>query len=401
MTERYLIAKESILEGCLVTPHVYEGVLERFVKFVAPFIEHLNVRTQRQKAIDYMKGLISDTERKNVESIAYYHGSDRQPLQKFIGQVEWDDEIILDKLVRRIKREIGTKNGVIILDPTSFPKKGKQSVGVQRQWCGRLGKVENCQVAIFLAYAGADEFALVDRCLYLPKEWIDDPNRCRYAGVPEEHIVEKTRHVQAIEMLKGRGKILPHHWVAGDDEMGKIPWFRRDLRKMNEPYMLAVPSNILVCDLETKEKNGSEKFVSVHKWMKSVPAKRWKTIKVRQGHKGWLSVRLVRCQVRANIEGEVGDEETLIVSKWREDTGKPRCDYYLSYNKEWTDLDEYARVIKEAYRIEEAFHRGKGECGLSDYQVRNWMGWHHHVALSILSQWFLTEELLHQKKAYR
>ena len=401
MTERYLIAKESILEGCLVTPHVYEGVLERFVKFVAPFIEHLNVRTQRQKAIDYMKGLISDTERKNVESIAYYHGSDRQPLQKFIGQVEWDDEIILDKLVRRIKREIGTKNGVIILDPTSFPKKGKQSVGVQRQWCGRLGKVENCQVAIFLAYAGADEFALVDRCLYLPKEWIDDPNRCRYAGVPEEHIVEKTRHVQAIEMLKGRGKILPHDWVAGDDEMGKIPWFRRDLRKMNEPYMLAIPSNILVCDLDAKENNGTEEFVSVHKWMKSVPAKRWKTIKVRQGHKGWLSVRLVRCQVRANIEGEVGDEETLIVSKWREDTGKPRCDYYLSYNKEWTDLDEYARVIKEAYRIEEAFHRGKGECGLSDYQVRNWMGWHHHVALSMLSQWFLTEELLHQKKAYR
>jgi len=220
MTERYLIAKESILEGCLVTPHVYEGVLERFVKFVAPFIEHLNVRTQRQKAIDYMKGLISDTERKNVESIAYYHGSDRQPLQKFIGQVEWDDEIILDELARRIKREIGTKNGVIILDPTSFPKKGKQSVGVQRQWCGRLGKLENCQVAIFLAYAGADEFALVDRRLYLPKEWIDDPNRCRYAGVPEEHIVEKTRHVQAIEMLKGRGKILPHDWVAGDDEMG-------------------------------------------------------------------------------------------------------------------------------------------------------------------------------------
>ncbi len=401
MMERYSIAKDSILEGCLVTPDVYEGILERFEKFVTPYVGHLHKRVQRQKAVDYMKGLISETERKNIESIAYSHGQDRQPLQKFIGQVEWDDEIILDILVKRINREIGTKNGVLILDPTSFPKKGKKSVGVQRQWCGRLGKKENCQVATFLAYAGASEFALVDRRLYLPKEWIDDPDRCRLAGVPEENIVLKTRHEQSVEMLKGRGKKLPHAWVAGDDEMGKVPWFRRALRQMKESYILAVPSNILMVDLENKDGTIDGKFVSVEKWMKSIPADRWKLIKVRVGHKGWLSVRLVTCRVRAMIEGEIGDEETLIVSKWREDTGKPRCDYYLSYGKERANLDEYARVIKTAYRIEEAFHRGKGECGLADYQVRNWRGWHHHVALSMLSQWFLIEELMSQKKSYR
>ena len=178
MRERYLIARDSVLAGCLVTPEVYEGILERFEHFVAPFIEHLHKRVQRQKAIDYMKGLMSDTERKNVESIAYFNGYDRQRLQFFIGQVAWDDEIILDKLVKRVVREIGTKNGILVLDPTSFPKKGTQSVGVQRQWCGRLGKVENCQVATFLAYVGAGEFALVDRRLYLPKEWTDDPVRC-------------------------------------------------------------------------------------------------------------------------------------------------------------------------------------------------------------------------------
>jgi SRSO17 transposase len=401
MMERYSIAKDLVLEGCLVTPDVYEGILKRFEIFVAPFIKHLLNRIQRQKAVDYMKGLMSDAERKNVESIAYYHGNDRQPLQKFIGQVEWDDEVILDKLTKRVAREIGTKNGVLALDPTSFPKKGTQSVGVQRQWCGRLGKVENCQVATFLAYVGTGEFALVDRRLYLPKEWIDNPVRCRIAGVPEEHIVEKTRHEQSLEMLKGRGKKLPHEWVAGDDEMGRIPWFRKVLRKMNAPYVFAVPSNILICDLEGKVQADEDVFISVQKWMKSVPAESWKTIKVRQGHKGWLSVRLVTCRVLAMIEGEVGGEETLVVSKWRDETNKPRCDYYLSYNKERTDLDEYARVIKAAYRIEECFHRGKGECGLGDYQVRNWQGWHHHVALSLLSQWFLTEELMSQKKSYR
>jgi hypothetical protein len=174
---------------------------------------------------------------------------------------------------------------------------------------------------------------------------------------------------------------------------------------MKESYLLAVPSNILVCDLEQKSryaKNGDiDVFAPVRQWMQSFPVERWKMIKVRQGHKGWLTLRLVTCRVFAMIEGEVGDGETLIVSKWRDETGKPRCDYYLSYFKQPTDLDEYARVIKSAYRIEESFRRAKGECGLSDYQVRNWLGWHHHVALAMLSQWFLTEELLTQKKRYR
>ena len=389
-------------------PSVYEGVLRRLDEFVVPFIKHLLARTQRQKTRDYMRGLLSDTERKNVESIAYFHGEDRQKLQKFIGQADWDDEFMLDKLAEQIANEIGEDDGVLILDPTSFPKKGDESVGVQRQWCGRLGKVENCQVATFLAYASSVEFALMDRRLFLPDVWIEDETRCDKAGIPKEHQVKKTRHQQALEMINGRGKILPHKWIAGDDEMGKVPWFRRKLRAQNESYLFAVPSNILILDLESPTefcKHCGEKlprdFVGMSVWQKNIPSKKWKTLKVRRGHKGWLTVKLTTCRVRAKIENEVGDEETLIVSKWREDTGKPRCDYYLSWSREPVDLHEYARLIKQAYRIEESFHRAKGECGLADYQVRNWKGWHHHVALSLLTLWFLTVELLNQKKAYR
>ena len=209
-------------------------------------------------------------------------------------------------------------------------------------------------------------------------------------------------------MLKGRGKKLPHSWIAGDDEMGRIPWFRKELRNLNEPYMLAIPSNFLICDLDAPaercERCGEEferDFVNVHAWANAVPAKHWKTIKVRQGHKGWLTVRLVKCRVRAMIENEVGDEETLIVSRWCDGSGKDRTDYYLSHGNEDSGLEEYARVIKDAYRVEECFHRGKGECGLSDYQVRNWRGWHHHVTLSMLAMWFLTKEVIFQKKTYR
>jgi hypothetical protein len=130
----------------------------------------------------------------------------------------------------------------------------------------------------------------------------------------------KTRHTQSLEMINGRGKKLPHKWIAGDDEMGKVPWFRRELRAQNEPYMFAVPSNILICDLDVPgeycKKCGEEferELVNVCDWAQNIPAKKWKTIKVRQGHKGWLTVKLTTCRVRVMIENEIGDEETLVV----------------------------------------------------------------------------------------
>ena len=155
-----------------------------------------------------MRGLLSDTERKNVESISYFHGYDRQRLQIFIGQTDWNDEPILDKLTTQIAdltaqiaNEIGEEDGILILDPTSFHKKGKESVGVQRQWCGRLGKTENCQVAMFLAYASRVEFALVDRRLFIPDVWIENKARCDKAGIPKQHQVKKTRHQQALTAM--------------------------------------------------------------------------------------------------------------------------------------------------------------------------------------------------------
>ena len=119
---------------------------------------------------------------------------------KFIGQSDWDDEVILDKLAKQMANEIG-EDTVLILDSTSFPKKGKESVGVQRQWCGRLGKNENCQVATFLAYASRVEFALADRRLFLPDMWVENKSRCNKAGIPKQHQVKKTRHQQALTAI--------------------------------------------------------------------------------------------------------------------------------------------------------------------------------------------------------
>ena len=223
MGKRYAINSDFVFEDCLMTPCVYEGVLQRFDEFILPFISHLHASFQQNKSCDSMRGLLSDTERKNVEPISYFHGEDRQSLQKFIGQSDWNDEVILDKLTAQTANEIGEGDGILILDPTSFPKKGKKSVGVQGQWCGRLGKNEHCQVATFLAYASSVDIALVDRRLFLLDVWIENKSRCNKVGIPQQHHVKKTRHQQALEMIHGRGKKLPHKWIAGDDEMGKVP----------------------------------------------------------------------------------------------------------------------------------------------------------------------------------
>src|SRR3990170_2051510 len=180
MERRFELRKEAMLAECEVAPQVFHGVVERLGKFVEPFAELLTQQAQRRHTEDYLTGLISDLKRKNVESIAYRHDQDRRNLQHFIGCAEWDHRPLMTELVRQVGKELGEADGVIVFDPSAFPKQGQQSVGVARQWCGRLGKVDNCQVAIYMAYVSRKNHALVNTRLsfdpealdgYLPKEW--------------------------------------------------------------------------------------------------------------------------------------------------------------------------------------------------------------------------------------
>src|SRR5690606_19708115 len=206
---------------------------ERLTKFIEPFADLLYQPAQREHAADYLGGLVSDLERKNVESIAYRHDQDRRNLQHFIGGAQWDHQPLMQELARQVGTELGEEDGVIVFDPSGFPKQGKQSVGVQRQWCGRLGKVDNCQVAVYMAYVSRIDHVLTNTRLYLPEAWTKDRRRRKAAGVPQE-VRFQTRHEQALEMLDEQGDLLPHAWVAGDDEMGKSAPFRRDLHARDE-----------------------------------------------------------------------------------------------------------------------------------------------------------------------
>jgi SRSO17 transposase len=371
---------------------------------VRPFAERLWRAEQKDHARQYIEGLLSNLESKNAESIAYLHGLNRRAIQHFLGESAWDHEPLVDELVRQVAAETGEADGVLVIDPSAHTKKGNGSVGVKPQWNGRLGKIDNCQVGIYLAYASRTEHVLVDERLFLPREWADDRKRREKCGVPRD-VRFRTRHELALEMLRAHRKRLPHAWVAGDDEMGRSARFRASLRAMRETYLLAVPSNTRVRDLEGRAPRWSGvgrppkcPLEQAQKWAARQPAKAWTRIEVRLGERGPIVVECLKRRVHAlTHERRNGPEELLFVTRQRMGE-KMKHDYYLSNAKPGAALTELARVAKAEHRVEECIQRAKGEAGLSDYEVRTWRGWHHHHVLAFLATWFLTRHASWGKK---
>jgi SRSO17 transposase len=404
MERRFRVRMDELLSDAEVSSGLLRGVMPRLEAFLEPFVAALSTVEQKINARHYVAGLMSDLDSKDVESIAYLHDRERQGLQKFIGQSEWDHRPLLAELARQVGTELGEADGVLVFDPSAFAKQGTESVGVQRQWCGRLGKIENCQVGIYLGYVSRRDHSLVDFRLYLSKEWANRKRRRQKAGVPAE-IRFCTRHQLMLEMLDERGSLLPHAWIAGDDELGRCSWFREELRSRNECYLLAVPSNTLVRDLTMPDPpyrgrgpRPKVPFTRVDRWCAAVPEDAWQTIDVRDGEKGPVVTQVVRKLVQARTEGKPSAvAEFLVVFRERQADGTWKHDYLLSCAPLATPLAEFARVFKAQHRIEEALKRAKGEAGLADYQVRTWEGWHHHQTLSLLATWFLTQETRREK----
>jgi len=399
--------KAALLQECELAPQVFEEVSPRLKQFMEPFVDSLARKEQVGHALTFVRGLLSDLDHRNVESIAYRFGQERMPLQWFIGVSKWDDQPLRQELTRQIAHDLGDPDGVLVFDPSAFPKSGRESVGVARQWCGRLGKVENCQVAVYLGYVSCHEHVLVDTRLYLPKEWTEDKARMKKAGVPKG-TKYRTRHELALEMLAQHGANLPHRWITGDDEMGRPYWFRRDLRELGEQYLLAVPSNLAIRDLEVeppprvgKRCPPNRPWEGVDEWLAAQPATACSTLDVRDCAKGPLLVEILKRRVAARTEkGQQAPDEVLVVIRYKDRDRRSvvKTDYYFSNASPETPLLEFARVAKAEHRIEECIQRCKSEAGLADYEVRNWVGWHHHQALSLIANWFLVRETRRGKK---
>lgn len=408
MDRRFEVRKQEILKEAEVKPQVAHGILKRLKQFIEPFAAKLKRPEPKAHTEIYIAGLLSDLERKNTESIAYRHDQDRQNLQRFIGSAPWDHQPLQEELARQIGLELGEDDGVIVFDPSGHKKCGNDSVGVQRQWLGRLGKVDNGQVGIYMGYASRQDHALVDTRLYLSEAWAKDKARRKKCGVPKE-IRYQTRHELALDMLKANGEHLPHKWITGDDEMGRSSRFRRDLRTLDEPYLLDVPSNSNIRDLEAEPpayrgrgRVPKQPFQRVDAWRDSLAQDAWTRINIRDGEKGPLVLELVKRRVVARTErgGRAAEEELLIVTRSLDEHRKMKYDYHLSNAHPDTPLKELARVVKAEHRIEDCIKRSKSEAGLSDYEVRTWAGWYHHQTLSLIATWFLIQETRRGKKIY-
>lgn len=380
----------ALLDDAELHANTVRGCTKRLTPFLQRYLPLFYRSEHRAHARVVIEGKLSGLERKTSEPIARRAGQPRKPIQVFVGGGAWDDEGVTRGLRVHVGEAIGDPDGVLIIDGSAFVKKGEDSCGVARQWCGRLGKVENCQVGVFLAYATARGHAPLDRQLYLPKDWAEDPVRRKQCHVPDTLVFQEKWRI-AQQLIERSGPDVPHRWVVADDEFGRVSAWRAWLRQQRKLYVLDVPSNTLVRDLDAPRGDGRRpKFETAQAWAARQPARRWKTITIRDGAKGPLRVQALDCRVQTKDEGGlVGPSERLLVKRTL--AAQPEYSYALS-NAKQEPLKKLVQVGSQRHGIEETFQEGKGEVGLGHYEVRSWVGWHHHMTLSMLALWFLILE---------
>jgi SRSO17 transposase len=352
----------ALLEEAIVPMEVLNGCQEDLGPFLKRFLPLFYRGEQRELATVVIAGKLSGLQRKTSEPIAIQAQRHRKPVQHFVGAGVWDDEAVMAEVRRHVDEELGDASGVLVVDGSAFPKKGTESCGVDRQWCGRLGKLENCQVGVFVGYAGRDGHAPLDRRLYLTEDWANDRQRRQKCHVPVEVVFQEKWRI-GLDLLD-RCRDVQHGWIAADDEFGRVTAFRQALRQRRERYVVDVPGNTLIRELHFTDGHKPH-FERVDAWAARQPSWRWQKITIRPG-------------------------ERVLVMRPIATSGD--ASYALSNALGDVSLAELVRVKSERHRIEELFQEGKGEVGLAHYEVRSWVGWHHHMTLSMLALWFLSLE---------
>jgi len=389
---------QALLEDAELSAAAVRSCAGRLEAFVARYLPCFGRAEQRRHARTVLQGKLSGLQRKTTEPIAALAGQKRRPLQLFVGAGGWRDAHVTDELRRHIGEEIGDPDAVWVLDGSGFPKRGAESCGVARQWCGRLGKVDNCQVGVFLAYVAPRGRALLDARLYLPEDWAADPARRAATHVPADVVFREKWRI-GLDLLDTARADLPGVWVAGDDEFGRCSGLRAQLRLRRLRYVLDVPCNTLVRDPSERRppshpggKPRRPLFERVDRWVARQPAGRWRKVRVRDGAKGPMTVKVLLATVQTKDEdGCVGPRERLVILRGVEK--KPQTWYALSNDRQ-ARRGQFAKVHGARHGVEELLEDGKGEVGLAHYEVRSWVGWHHHRTLSLLALWFLQRERL-------
>jgi SRSO17 transposase len=328
----------------------------------------------RRRAVGYVRGLLSGTERKNGWQLAEHLG-DPTPdgVQHLLARADWDAHAVRDDLIGYVREHLGDGAGVLIVDETGFLKKGTKSCGVARQYSGTAGRIENCQIGVFLGYATTIGRALVDRALYLPKEWANDTDRREEAGVPEE-VEFATKIVLARRMIdRAVTAGLPAKWVTADAVYGSDYQFRTTVEGYGLGYVVGVRTDFAVW--------AGFRQVRVGALLAQVPTDAWHRLSCGDGAKGprvydWALSR-------TNAPEPDAYRRWVLIRRSVSDPSEVA--YFACGGPPGTTLDELVRVAGARWAIEDLFELAKGDCGLDEYEVRNWTGWHRHVTLSLLA----------------
>lgn len=347
----------------------------------------------RQRSLSYLKGLLGTVERKNGWQLAEWIGdSSPDGVQYLLERARWDADAARDVLREYVVEQLGTGDAVLVVDETGFVKKGEHSAGVQRQYSGTAGRIENSQIGVFLCYAGHGGSAFIDRELYLPQSWIDDPSRCKAAGIPDT-IKFATKPQLARHMLeRALDAGVPCGWVTGDEVYGGDRHLRLWLESREQSFVLAVAKN------EPLWWQGPT-YVRADKIAESLPARAWRRFSAGAGAKGerlydWALTPLWRLQITPE-ERRFG--HYLLVRRSLDE--KHEHAYYVVYApRRKATRQTLVSIVGRRWEIEIGFEAAKGECGLDQYEVRRWQGWYRHITLALLAHAVLAALRVRDKK---
>lgn len=378
--------------------------LDRFVERYAPLFGR---EENQHHAGRFVQGLLGGQERRNTENIAEgVAGGVVRTMQKFIAQARWNDGLVLEEVRRHVVESIANETGTINFDETGFAKKGEKSVGVQRQYSGTLGRVDNCQVAVLANYCSSKGHTLIDRRLSLPKQWVEDQDRREEGGVPAG-VIFRTRPELALEMLqKAVSEQIPFQWVGGDSVYGDSPTFVQCVRELGKWYVVDVSSEAYVWLSEPKfgkpgprggRAKPTTKPIPVSEAVKQLTPSAFGRITVAEGSQGPIVYEYAEMKVWFSEESyPAAEPERLLVR--RSLNQEPELKYHRSNAPAKMSRARLAEQRALRWTIEEDIKAGKGECGLDEYETRGWIGWHHHTALSMLALLFLVLQKLQLKK---
>jgi SRSO17 transposase len=391
-----------------LTPEEIEALADELVDYHAEFADLYYRVEQAHWGQKYLQGLMSPIERKAIQPMAMaLEGGNVQAMQQFIGQGRWQDEKLLEKHWQLVDETLGEEDGVYIVDESGFPKKGEHSVGVARQWCGVLGKVANCQVGVFGAYVSRQGYTLVDHRLFLPEEWFDDDHRERWekCGIPDGTAYQ-TKPEIALQMLQA---VVAHgglrfQWVTCDELYGRSTDFLDGVAELGRWYYAEVPHDTRVWkrrpETGVPEWSGRGRRPTRERLLPDEPISErvdeiaadlkpgdWHPYKIKEGSKGPMIAEFAFLRGVAVRDGLPGPDVWIIFRRSLGDD--PELKVYVSNAPPDTPVTELVRVAGLRWPVETAIQEGKDGLGMDHYEVRSWLGWHHHMTECLLAHHFL------------